>query len=135
VLVPVVGAEIESDTDWPESIVGEVGVGADGATSAVLILNVLEYPDVTVFVPESVTTTFASSGLFDVSAEVVWNVKASDVAVAPVIRLLCAIVAGVAELTASMLYVKGDTQFDSLAVKLSYCPTSTMALDGEVIDA
>ena len=32
-------------------------------------VKVGEYPDVTVFVPESVTITFVSSGLFDVSVQ------------------------------------------------------------------
>ena len=45
-----------------------------GVVSAGLMVNVGEYPDVTVFVPESVTITFVSSGLFDVSVEVVWKV-------------------------------------------------------------
>jgi hypothetical protein len=45
-----------------------------GIPSAGFIIKVEEYPDETVFVPESVTTTFASSGLFDVSVEVVWKV-------------------------------------------------------------
>ena len=45
-----------------------------GIPRAGFTIKVEEYPDETVFVPESVTTTFASSGLFDVSVEVVWKV-------------------------------------------------------------
>ena len=62
-----------NDTDCPESIVGLDGL-IDGVPKAEFILKVEEYPDVTVFVPESVTTTFASSGELAVSALTVWKV-------------------------------------------------------------
>ena len=88
--------------DCPESIVGSVGVGAVGAVSAGSIVNV-EYSDETVFAPESVTTTFASSGLFDVSVEVVWNVYAIEFAVCPVSRSLRVITEGVMLLATSIL--------------------------------
>ena len=39
-----------------------------GVDKAGFMAKVLEYPDVTVFVPESVITTFASSGLLEASA-------------------------------------------------------------------
>ena len=55
------------------NVSADVGL-IDGVPKAGLILKVEEYPDVTVFVPESVTTTFASSGELAVSALTVWNV-------------------------------------------------------------
>ena len=45
-----------------------------GTLRAGFITNVDEYDEVTVFAPESVTTTFASSGELEVSADVVWKV-------------------------------------------------------------
>ena len=121
-------------TDCPLSIVGLDGLIV-GVVRAGLMTNVEEYPDVTVLVPESVTITFASSGLSDVSALTVWKVNVLDVDESPVSKELCAIVPGVIALTTSILYVNGDAQYDSEAVKLSYCPTSTIELDGLDIDA
>ena len=121
-------------TDCPESIVGFEGE-IIGVEIAGLTVNGAEYTEVTVFAPASVTITFASSGLFEVSALIVWKVKVLDVAESPVSKELWAIVPGVIALTASILYVNGDAQYASDAVKLSYCPASTIEFDGLDIDA
>ena len=121
-------------TDCPLSMVGFDGdiIGVEIAGST---MNGAEYTEVTVFAPASVTITFASSGLLDVSADTVWNVNVLDVDESPVSKELCAIVPGVIAFTTSILYVNGDAQYDSDAVKLSYCPTSTIEFYGLDIDA
>ena len=119
-------------TDCPLSIVGLDGE-IDGVDSAEFIMKFEEYPDVTVFVPESVNTTLASSGLFAVSALIVWKVYVVELAVCPVRRSLWVIVPVVTELTTRTLYVNELTHPLCVAVKLSYCPASTTAFDGFVI--
>ena len=81
--------------------------------------------------PESVTTTLASSGEFEVSAVTVWNVYEVYVADEPVMRSLYVMADGVIEFDTRMLYVYVLMQLPSETVRVTYCPTSTMAFDGD----